>query len=95
MGTYVPQRVAKLSRAISRLQRRNAGGGKRDAGGMGLEKETRKRDGEEERKREGERKRKRPAEAGGKRWVVAARGEGGERGREEMARWSLSVGKRN
>lgn len=32
LGTYVPQRVAKLSRAISRLQRRNAREGKRSAG---------------------------------------------------------------
>lgn len=35
LGTYVPQRVAKLSRAISRLQRRNAEGGKRTPGGTG------------------------------------------------------------
>lgn len=50
MGTYVPQRVAKLSRAISRLQRRNAGGGRKEKRGWyGVEKETRKRKGEEER----------------------------------------------
>ena len=33
LGTYVPQRVAKLSRAISRLQRRNAREGKRSTDG--------------------------------------------------------------
>lgn len=47
MGTYVPQRVAKLSRAISRLQRRNVGGRKRSASVGERNKKTRK--GEEKR----------------------------------------------
>lgn len=45
MGTYVPQRVAKLSRAISRLQRRNVGGRQRNARHRAAEKEIRKRGG--------------------------------------------------
>lgn len=50
MGTYVPRRVAKLSRAISRLQGRNAPRrqGKRRARVPAVEKETGKRAKEEE-----------------------------------------------
>jgi len=89
LGTYVPQRVAKLSRAISRLQKRNEGGGKSSAGGMGeVEKETRKRRGRRERKeKEKEGERKRPAEAREKGHIEEGRG--GERGREEMAMESI------
>jgi len=42
LGTYVPRRVAKLSRAISRLQRRNAPAGSEEGGG--------RRDGERNKK---------------------------------------------
>lgn len=55
---------------------------------MGLEKETGKREGEKERER-GLPKLEKSSGS----WQKE--GEGGERGREEMARWSLSVGKRD
>lgn len=55
MGTYVPQRVAKLSRAISRLQRRNVRGRERSVGAVERRKKQENVAGEREERSEAKR----------------------------------------
>lgn len=58
-----------------------------------VEKETRKREIEEKRREMKEREKEREACRSERK--AEGEGRGSERGREEMARWSLSVGKRD